>query len=171
MLACSTNNDDHIMNKFEAVKMLNLSGNITQGAIKKAYRLACSKYHPDRNPAGLEMMKLINIAFDVLSKEPDFSFENKTEYDSKLNDAINAVINLEGVTVEVCGLWVWLSGNTRAHKDAIKEAGYFWASKKMMWYFRPEDYKSGNRGTFDIDRIRERHGSQIIEKEERVKVR
>ena len=72
---------------------------------------------------------------------------------------------MEGVTIEVCGIWVWLSGNTKTHKDAIKEAGYKWASKKMQWYFRPDDYKSSSRGTLSMDEIRERHGSQTIETE------
>ena len=30
------------------------------------YRAADLKYHPDKNPAGAEMMKLINAAFEVL---------------------------------------------------------------------------------------------------------
>lgn len=158
------------MNKFEAAKVLNLSGNITQEEVKTAYRKACMKYHPDRNPAGLEMMKLVNIAFEFLSKEQDFNFENTTNYDSKLNDAINAAMVMDGVNIEICGIWVWLSGNTKPHKEAIKAAGYKWASKKMQWYFRPEDYKSTSRGTLSMDEIRERHGSKTVEKEELRKI-
>ena len=30
------------------------------------YRQAALKFHPDRNPAGAEMMKIINAAYDVL---------------------------------------------------------------------------------------------------------
>lgn len=158
------------MNKFEAAKVLNLSGNITQEEVKTAYRKACMKYHPDRNPAGLEMMKLVNIAFEFLSKEQDFNFENTTNYDSKLNDAINAAMVMDGVNIEICGIWVWLSGNTKPHKEAIKAAGYKWASKKMQWYFRPEDYKSTSRGTLSMDEIRDRHGSKTVEKEELRKI-
>lgn len=158
------------MNKFEAAKVLNLSGNITQEGVKTAYRKACMKYHPDRNPAGLEMMKLVNIAFEFLSKEQDFNFENTTNYDSKLNEAINAAMVMDGVNIEICGIWVWLSGNTKPHKEAIKAAGYKWASKKMQWYFRPEDYKSTSRGTLSMDEIRERHGSKTVEKEDLKKI-
>lgn len=150
------------MNKFEAVKILNLSGEINQAAIKLAYRKACSKYHPDHNPAGLEMMKLVNVAYDVLCKEEDFSFTNNTNYDSKLNDAINAVINMEGINIEICGIWIWLSGNTKQFKEELKKAGYKWAAKKLQWYFRPEDYKSSNRKVLSMDEIREKHGSKII---------
>ncbi|MFN7095305.1 MAG: J domain-containing protein [Burkholderiales bacterium] len=40
-------------------------GNITPADIKHAYRKACAIYHPDRNSAGLEMMKLVNKAYDI----------------------------------------------------------------------------------------------------------
>jgi curved DNA-binding protein CbpA len=159
------------MFKNDAVKVLNLTGEINQAAIKKAYQAACSKFHPDRNPAGLEMMKLINQAYEVLKNEQDFTTTNETNYDEKLSDAINAAMRMDGVNIEICGLWVWLSGDTRPHKEAIKEAGYFWASKKRMWYFRPADYKSSSRGKLNMDEIREKHGSKFIKKEESKKLK
>jgi curved DNA-binding protein CbpA len=48
---------------------LNVSRDAPVEAIKKAYRKLSQQYHPDRNadPAALEIMKLINLAWDVLS--------------------------------------------------------------------------------------------------------
>lgn len=159
------------MNKYEAIKILNLTGDINQEVIKKAYKRACMKYHPDRNPAGLEMMKLINIAYDLLCKEPDFNAENKTvNYDETLNDAINAALTMQGVVIEICGIWIWLSGDTRTNKEQIKEAGYKWASKKKQWYFRPDDYKSSSRGKYSLDDIRAKYGSKIIDKEDQKRI-
>lgn len=43
----------------EAASILGVSGNVNPEIIKRAYREACAKYHPDRNPAGLEMMKAV----------------------------------------------------------------------------------------------------------------
>jgi len=162
------------MYRTEAVKILAISGDINQEIIKAAYRKACFKFHPDRNPAGLEMMKLINIAFEVLKKESDFTIVNDTpDYDDKLSDAIKAALRMEGIDIEVCGVWVWLSGDTRPHKEEIKKSGYKWASKKMKWYFRPADYKSRSRGKFSMEDIRTFHGSREIraEKEERKKIK
>jgi len=80
-------------------------------------------------------------------------------YDDTLNNAINAVVTCKGINIEVCGNWVWLSGDTKPHRDAIKAAGFKWASKKLMWYFRPEEWSSSNRKNTSIDDIREAHGS------------
>ncbi|MBS0350770.1 MAG: DnaJ domain-containing protein [Proteobacteria bacterium] len=51
--------------------MLELSGIVNVEAIKKVYRRACMKYHPDRNPSGEHMMKLINAAYDALRDYTD----------------------------------------------------------------------------------------------------
>jgi hypothetical protein len=160
------------MNIQDALKLFNLSGDITPDLVKSQYKKLAMKYHPDRNPAGLEMMKAINIAFEALKDYSGTStLDAGDNYPDILNDAINAVINLEGVTIEVCGTWVWLSGDTRTHKDIIKAAGYWWASKKMMWYFRPADYKSSNRGTWDIDDIRSKYGSEKVANKESKKLK
>lgn len=49
------------MNKFDAIQILNIPR-----VIKKAYAIAASKYHPDRNPDGLKMMQLVNEAYETL---------------------------------------------------------------------------------------------------------
>lgn len=166
------------MNIKDALSILGLSKIATQDNIKAAYKKAVQKYHPDRNPAGLEMTKLINVAYKHLvevqydgSINPMDGEEGNTNYGDMLNDAINAVINLDGVIIEVCSAWVWLSGNTKEHKDAIKSAGYFWASQKKQWYFRPADYKSRNRGSWNMDKIRDVYGSSTVRKQDQDKLR
>jgi curved DNA-binding protein CbpA len=54
------------MTSSDAAKILCLSGAITAKDVKKAYRAQALKFQPDKNPAGAEMMKLINEAFEVL---------------------------------------------------------------------------------------------------------
>jgi len=153
------------MNIKDALSILGVDSSATQKTIKAAYRKASAKYHPDRNPAGLEMMKAVNIAYKFLTKiEYNGQFRPinetvNTDFGDMLNDAINAAINLSGVNIEICGARVWLTGNTKQHKDAIKEAGYKWARKKQAWYFRPSDYKSRNKRSWDMDKIRDKYGS------------
>ena len=156
------------MNIKDALSILGLTATADQDTIKAAYRKACAKYHPDRNPAGLEMMKAVNVAYQFLTKisyngaERPIDEEVNSDFGDMLNDAINAVIGLSGVDIEVCGAWVWLSGNTKAHKETIKSAGYWWAKKKCSWYFRPADYKSRNKGDWDMDKIRDKYGSVSV---------
>ena len=154
------------MKKHEAMNILNMSI-FSQAILKQAYMKACSKYHPDKNAGGLEMMKAVNVAYAFLKTLTDADETTETEgtgidFGEAMNNAINAVLDLNGVLIEICGNWIWLSGDTRTHKDAIKAAGFYWASKKMMWYFRPADYKSSSRGGYSIDDIREKFGSDTV---------
>ncbi len=156
------------MNIRDALSILGLTAAADQDAIKTAYRKACIKYHPDRNPAGLEMMKAVNVAYQFLCElgyngaERPIDEEVNSDFGDVLNAAINAVIGLAGITIEVCGAWVWLTGNTKAHKDTLKVAGFWWAHKKQAWYFRPPDYKSSNRGDWDLEKIRDTYGSTQV---------
>lgn len=157
------------MNIKDALSILGLTATANPTEIKTAYRKACIKYHPDRNPAGLEMMKAVNVAYQFLTEtgyngtERPIDEEVNADFGDELNTAINAVINLTGIHIEICGAWVWLTGNTREYKDVIKAAGYWWAKKKSAWYFRPPDYKSRNRGKWDLDKIRNAYGSTSVE--------
>ena len=148
------------MTPSDAAKILQLAGAISPKAVKKAYRAAALKFHPDKNPAGGEMMKLINEAFAVLKDfRGDIEHESDENYSESLNKALNSIIELAGLVIEICGAWVWVSGDTFTHKTILKEAGFRYASKKKNWYFRPEDWKSRSRGTLDMDEIRCKYGS------------
>lgn len=151
------------MNEQDAMKILGLVGDLTPELTKKEYQKACMKYHPDRNPAGLEMMKLVNVAYETLK---DFTGASKVsgdiaEYGEDIYNALKAIITL-GLDIEVCGAWVWVGGNTKEHKEVLKENGFKWAPKKLKWYYRPSDYKSFNRGTWSMDQIRTSYGSDKV---------
>ena len=149
----------------DAAQILGLSGEVTREEVKRAYRQAALKFHPDRNPAGAEMMKIINAAYDVLK---DYAGEIETEdaageagnYPEAANEALNAIIGLDGLEIEICGAWVWVDGETYRHRARLKEAGFRFASKKKRWYFRPENWRSSSRGQYTMDDIRNKYGSE-----------
>lgn len=158
------------MNINSAMNLLGLSGEVSQTEIKAAYKKASLKYHPDRNPAGAEMMKAINEAFETLKKLGDTvkaAADHKAcNFAEILNDKINSFFaaNLDGVEIEVCGDWIWLTGNTKPHSKVLGKdgLGFYYASKKKAWYYRPADYKSKNRKTHSMDEIRQKHGSAKV---------
>lgn len=160
------------MSHMEALKILGLPKSVDFDTVKKAYRTSCMKYHPDRNPAGTEMMKLINNAYDALQDYvPIGDFENEAEVNNlsdELNSALNAVIGL-GLTIEICGSWIWVSGDTRPHRAVLKESGYRWAPKKLMWSFCGGE-RTTSRGKFSMDDIRTRHGSTTVKSRENVRL-
>lgn len=148
------------MNNYDATKILGISGEINPTIVKKAYRAASFKYHPDRNPAGEEMMKAVNEAFETLENFEGNLEHEQAEYGEALNTALSAIWGLEGLNLELCGAWLWVDGETKEHKTALKEAGFKWASKKKKWFFRPEGFKSRSRGNLSMDDIRTKYGTQ-----------
>lgn len=163
------------MNINDAATILSLSGCITPNDVKKAYQKAAMRYHPDKNPAGLEMMKMVNAARDVLKDytgdlgSPETTSRDASKsYPVEVNEALNAIIDLVGLNIEICGAWVWVDGDTYTHKAALKEANFRFAGKKKRWYFRPENWSSSSRGTFSMEEIREQFGSDRPAKKSRL---
>lgn len=148
------------MNIYDAAKILGVSGDLTPKQVKIAYVAACKKYHPDINPAGGDMMKVINAAYDVLKNYSGTIKDEQSDYGELFNDALNAVFPLVGITVEICGVWLWVTGDTRQHRQALKSSGFKWANKKKAWYFRPEQFRSFARGKSTLEEIRTKYGSK-----------
>lgn len=152
----------------DALNVLSIDGVYNPEVVKQAYRKACSKYHPDRNPAGSDMMKLVNEAYETLQDKSGEAMAGRegSEYGDELFQALQALVGL-GLEIEVCGSWVWLHGDTKPHKETLKQAGFRWASHKKLWYYRPQGYKSRGRGRYSMQQIREKHGSERVHLRER----
>lgn len=45
---------------------------------------------------------------------------------------------LTGITVKLVGTWLWISGDTKSNKEALKDLGCVWASKKKVWTWHTE---------------------------------
>lgn len=143
--------------------------------LKRQYRRLVIENHPDAGGSE-EVMKQINKEYEELLKEVANIHEKPGEpgktYKTKegaFEDGYRAVMDaLAGlaakgyISVELCGSWLWISGDTRNFKDYIKATGCKWSGKKKMWYWHPGDFKRRGHG-WTIERIRERFGSEALE--------
>ncbi len=146
------------------------NGQYTLSDIKQVYRKLASANHPDKG-GNTETMQLINTAFAELCKyfeanqTLDINQEQETAptFDFSFLDTLKT---LHGVIIEVCGYWVWLSGNTYPHKETISNLGFKFSGAKKSWYWSPTinttNYK---RGSKSMKQIRQEFGSKIIKTE------
>ena len=67
---------------------------------------------------------------------------------------------MDGLTVELCGRWLWIGGNTREHKDELKACGCRWSSSKKLWSWHfAEEGSHWHRGKKSMEYIRSTYGS------------
>lgn len=149
---------------------------------KKQYKKLILKYHPDlaaKNGITIEeatkACQIINDEWAYLKKHnynihessqgsvyTDESQDVPDDVTNRYAEIIEALIHMEGVIIEICGSFLWLSGNTYDHKADIKGLGFRWAPKKRMWYLAPKDWKKKGRRELTMSEIRDTYGSQFV---------
>ena len=73
---------------------------------------------------------------------------------------IAALLKLDGLEIELCGRWLWIGGNTKEHKEALKAAGCRWSSTKKLWSWHfAEEGQRWHKGTKtrDPQQVRKHH--------------
>ena len=138
--------------------------------VKKHYKNLAFINHPDRG-GETERMQQINAEYESIMKNPSFAFSKQSEEEQaefiKYPEIINQIIGLNGIVIELIGNWIWLSGNTYPHREQLKKIGFYFASKKVMWYYRPEDYKSSNTKPKSIEEIKLKYGVDVIDNKQK----
>jgi hypothetical protein len=99
-------------------------------------------------------------------KKAAADFHDIDELGEILRAKVEALLNISpDLIVEVCGLWVWVTGETKAHKDQIKAVeGMRYAHEKQAWYFAA--VPSYNRTRRTMDEIRNMHGSRTFSRQQ-----
>ncbi|HEX4948538.1 MAG TPA: hypothetical protein VFZ34_17825, partial [Blastocatellia bacterium] len=144
----------------------------TTDELKRTYKHLAREHHPDFG-GDLRTMQDINAAFDAACREfvprekPGKSqdyYDWRAGIDEALRAEIEKVITLAGLELEICGAWIWATGNTREHKDTLKANGWKWSKPKTAWYWA--GCPSSGRGNCSLDDIRAMYGSQRINDEQ-----
>jgi hypothetical protein len=148
----------------------------TAEEVKKEYFRLAMLHHPDRG-GDLVTMQEINNEYDCIwpllkdkhvnDKGAEYTSRQETaETSTQYPDIISKIIHFVGVKIEICGSWVWLSGNTKTYRQEISAAGFRWSKPKTMWYWRAEENRSWfNKKSHGMDYIRERYGSVNVDNE------
>lgn len=98
--------------------------------------------------------------YDVLRDYSGTIQDEQSEDGDLFNEALNRILPLNGLVIEICGVWTWITGDTRPHKDTLKEAGFKWASTKKAWHLHPKQFRSRSRGNSSLEDILTKYGSK-----------
>ena len=152
--------------------------------VKKQYRKLAMKYHPDRNKDkdAEEIFKVINNEYEKAlniakenelkksksKKEEDF-IKNQYKNSSNFRGIMDKLIQLVNINIEICGTWLYITGDTYPIKDYLKEQfGAFWSKSKKCWIISPEGKNfrksKGYKGK-NMSSIRNVYGSEKIKSE------
>ena len=134
---------------------------------KKLYKKLAKQYHPDVGGTDEEFKILNNVYTDILQN--GLYFSNDVKFDLDLEKIISNILHYENIEIEIIGKWIWISGDTKAIKEDLKNLGFKWASKKKMWYFG-KLVKSRSRREKDINEIRSTYGSQKVASKQNKKI-
>ena len=159
-----------------------------EDARKRYYKLA-QVYHSDTGAGDDETMAVINDQYsafvgrdaaavsDTIPELPVgvIALPEHCETPAAVDEAaeyisvIAALVKIPGIQVEICGSWLWVSGDTKPVKDQIKAAGLRFSGSKKMWYFRPstQNGKRHYRGNKSMGYIRDKYGSRALYRDER----
>lgn len=143
--------------------------------VKKLYKKLAMENHPDRG-GDTATMQAINTEYafacaklakgaGLSDEEADTEIRLSEEY----RQVIEKIINLPGIVIEIIGNWIWVTGNTRPVKDTLKETGFYFASKKVAWYYRNEAFKTRGNGA-PLEQIRAKYGSERVSTKQQDKV-
>ena len=152
--------------------------------LRKEYRRLVVKHHPD-NGGSEDVIKEINSEYDILFKRMKYDFEQNDTYsnatdkqkqqynwqkDTQIRDIILQLSRFKDITVEIIGVWIWVS-NCYEYRKELKELGFHWARQKQMWYMHFDDYHKFSSHPASMSYIRAKYGSVEVrfrtEKEEK----
>lgn len=144
----------------------------TAEELKKEYRRLAKELHPDLG-GDTEEFKVMQNEFEKMwerlknvhkNSDGETYTKESTETAEEFIHIIEVLTPLKDILVEICGSWVWVSGNTKEYKEILKELKFKYAHKKQAWYYHTEPYKKKGKRELTLDEIRDMFGSQSYQK-------
>lgn len=139
---------------------------------KARYRDLVRQYHPDNGGTG-EELKEITVEFKTwfahfknihtnANGETYTAETDSTETPEDFIDIINNLSTIPNISVEICGTWLWISGNTYPVRAQLTSFGCRWSKGKKKWYWTTDEYTRVHYKTPTMAQIRQMYGSQKV---------
>jgi hypothetical protein len=142
---------------------------LTVDSIKTRYRSLAFEHHPDRG-GDLETMKVINREYHLALKKcnlqtarteegKEYTYRYEQEIEESVIQVISALIALKmpQVKIMLIGTWLWIVGDTKPFKEALKELKCRWHASRHCWYFTATKHK-GFRSRNGLESLAMRYG-------------
>jgi curved DNA-binding protein CbpA len=164
------------MNTEKAYTILGVNNNVTVQQAAKAYKKNIFKCHPDHggtNEAFIDLQKAYELVMANLtytgkqynkatSEVEDIEKNYTQELINKIMELIETFSTNDEININIIGNWIWLDGETKPHKEAIKSLGFKFSKNKTAWYWHEGGYRRfGGRSDYSMDEIAYRHGGMF----------
>ena len=145
--------------------------------VKTLYRKLAKQHHPDHG-GDVEVMKQLNSEYhDALKNlhgyktkdgNKEFTYKYDVETEQVIMDQLYKFLSLkmENVDILLIGFWVWIKGDSKPHKESLKDLGCKWSSDKKVWYWKPPHFKKSYRSGKSLGQLANQYGATIVKEKE-----
>ncbi len=150
--------------------------------LRSAYKRLLIKFHPDNNKEDTTVqMQEINTEYDKLFERIKCAYEKSETYgyqtdrqkqaydwekDRQLRAIIVALSKFAGLEIELCGIWIYVRGETYPYRKELKALGLRFNPHKGCWIIHFDDYYQYHKKPVSMSYIRDKYGSVIINTQE-----
>lgn len=135
---------------------------LTVEEARNLYRKLAKENHPDLG-GNTETMKIINSAYELYTSKNCNSEEFKSESIVMKKIIEVLLMNLpDDCLIELVGSWIWVSGNTKEHKERLKASKMKWSNTRKKWYWHDGKIRKSRANSGTFEEIKFRHGSRLF---------
>ena len=149
---------------------------------KERFKELVKELHPDNNPdrdttrefqdMNAEFIKVYEELKNVHRRKSDGQTYEETREAYKAQDngeefakVFTTLFNLDGLTLQISGSWLWIFGDTYANKEVLKDLGCKYSGGHKAWYYTSTELTKKRRRTTDMSKIVEKYGAETYKSE------